>query len=362
MAAARAVTDMSHTFDMGSFRRRVFTPVSIAFVVLAMFFSTTPDLPAWVVIAPFAVSVLVLGLPHGALDHLVPARLAGRRPTVASIATVAIVYLVLAVVVLLMWRVAPATAFVGFIALTWFHWGQGDLWIDLAEAHRGRLQPRLLRAGTVLVRGGLPMLVPLLFHPDTYERVRLGTIALFGQQSFSSTFMGLDATGRGVVGIVYALVVLATALATWRTSRTHVERGAWAHDQMETVVLALFFALGPPVLTVGLYFCLWHSLRHIVRLELLDPRGAHFLRHGQLVKVAGRFAMDAAPITTIAVLFLGAIYCAIPPQGGDPETVLAPYLVLISALTVPHVAVVSYMDFRQGVWSRASGPGSAMAL
>jgi hypothetical protein len=30
------------------------------------------------------------------------------------------------------------------------------------------------------------------------------------------------------------------------------------------------------------------------------------------------------------------------------------YLVLISALTLPHVVVVSFMDLRQGLWWRAA--------
>lgn len=70
------------------------------------------------------------------------------------------------------------------------------------------------------------------------------------------------------------------AVATWLNARTRRQGIAWAHTQMEIAVLSLFFALGSPVLTVGLYFCLWHSVRHIVRLELLDPRGAELLCRG----------------------------------------------------------------------------------
>lgn len=35
--------------------------------------------------------------------------------------------------VLLLWLLAPVAVFVGFIALTWFHWGQGDSWYAGAE-------------------------------------------------------------------------------------------------------------------------------------------------------------------------------------------------------------------------------------
>ncbi len=296
-----------------------------------------------------AASVLLFGLPHGALDHLVPARLTGKRASVASVAVVAALYVVVGGGVLAVWNTLPLMAFAGFIVLTWFHWGQGDLWIDLAAGDVDRLRQPILRAGTVFVRGGIPLLLPLVFHPAVYEKVRLGTIDLFADPSKVTTSWALGPVSRLSVGSAFGIVVLGMALATWRTARTHVQRIAWAQDQVEIAVLALFFALGPPVLTIGIYFCLWHALRHIIRLELLDPRGVAFLSRGRLWKAARRFAIDAAPITAIAIVVLGAVYFMLPTAVGSPESRLGPYLVLISALTVPHIAIVTYMDRRQNV-------------
>ncbi len=356
--SARAVTGLcpaSATTVLRLVRVRVLTPISALFLVLAVFFAVGPELPNWVVFAPLAASVLLFGLPHGALDHLVPARLAGRRASAASIAVVAVLYVVVGAGVLAVWSTAPLIAFAGFILLTWFHWGQGDLWIDLAAGDVDRLRPPVLRSGTIFVRGGLPVLLPLLFHPGVYERVRLGTIDLFAGQSTATTSWALAPLTRLCVGSAFGIVVLGMALATWRTARTHAQRIAWAQDQAEIAVLALFFALGPPVLTIGIYFCLWHALRHIIRLELLDPRGAVFLSRGRLWKATRGFAVDAAPITAIAIVVLGAVYLTLPTAvGGSAESRLGPYLVLISALTVPHIAIVTYMDRRQNV--RTPGP------
>lgn len=344
----------SATTVMHLVRGRVLTPISAAFALLAMFFAVDPELPTWVIFAPLAASVLLFGLPHGALDHLVPARLAGKRASVASIAVVAALYVVVGAGVLVVWNSAPLIAFAGFIMLTWFHWGQGDLWIDLAAGDVDRLCGPVLRAGTVFVRGGIPLLLPLLFHPGVYEKVRLGTIDLFADTSNATTSWAMGPVSRLSVGSAFGIIVLGMALATWRTARTHLQRIAWARDQVEIAVLAFFFALGPPVLTIGIYFCLWHALRHIIRLELLDPRGAVFLSRGRLWKAARRFAVDAAPITAIAVVVLGAVYFMLPTAVGSAESRLGPYLVLISALTVPHIAIVTYMDHRQNV--RTPGP------
>ena len=103
------------------------------------------------------------------------------------------------------------------------------------------------------------------------------------------------------------------------------------------------------VLTVGIYFCLWHALRHIVRLELLDPGGAAFLTQGKLIEAGQRFAVQAAPITAIALVVLVVAYVYLPSATGSAEGQLGPYLVLISALTVPHIAIVTFMDRRQNI-------------
>lgn len=330
-------------------RRRVFTPITVVFLLLAALFAAGPDLPTWLIFTPLAASVLVFGLPHGALDHLVPARLAGKRASISSISAVAVLYFVLGAGVLVVWNNVPLIAFAGFIVLTWFHWGQGDLWIDLAAQHPGRLRGHLLRAGTVIVRGGIPLLLPLLFHPDVHEKVRLGTIELFAERSTAPSSWVLGPNGRITIGLLFGIVLLAMALATWRAARSYAQRLAWVQDQSEVAVLGLFFALGPPVLTIGIYFCLWHALRHIVRLELLDPGGAVFLSRGKLAKATRRFATDAAPITAIALVVLGLAYFMLPTATGSAESRLAPYLVLISTLTVPHIAIVTYMDRRQKV-------------
>lgn len=133
------------------------------------------DVPLWLQVVPFGASLLVFGLAHGAVDHLAVGRVGTldhpRRP-------VAALYLVCGGTYLLVWLVAPVIAAVVFIALTWYHWGQGDLYTLLSSVGGTHLRSRLQRGATVLVRGGLPMLVPLLAAPDTYMAVVRGLVAV----------------------------------------------------------------------------------------------------------------------------------------------------------------------------------------
>jgi hypothetical protein len=48
---------------------------------------------------------------------------------------------------------------------------------------------------------------------------------------------------------------------------------------------------------------------------------------------------------------LVGLYLVAPGAGTSPPALLALYLVLISALTLPHFVVVSFMDYRQGLYS-----------
>ncbi len=123
---------------------------------------------------------------------------------------------------------------------------------------------------------------------------------------------------------------------------------------LETFALFAFFAVVPPVLAVGLYFALWHAPRHVARLVLLDPAGASHLGAGRPVRALARFGREAAPLTVLALALLVALLLAVPRMSGDPGSLLGLYLVLISALTLPHAVIVTLMDSRQGVWRRTS--------
>ena len=304
-------------------------------------------MPGWLEYAPFVVSLVLLGLPHGALDHLVPDRLAGRGTTARSVAAVVSLYSALGGAYLVLWNAAPGAACAVFIALTWFHWGQGDL--HALTLFDTRPRSRLSRAATVFVRGGLPMLVPLLAYPQVYERVLLEAARLFEVRGgalpgwpFGSAF-GLSA---GAVLVAVAAILLISGFA----KAAPEERRSWMGEAFDTVLLAAYFVVVPPMLAVGLYFCLWHAPRHIARLSLLDKTSRKGLERGDVVPAMILFVRDAAPLTVVALVMLVALYFVVPGVGWEAGSLLGLYLVLISTLTLPHVAVVSYMDHRQGVW------------
>ena len=319
---------------------RILAPVTTLLLVVATVSAAAhlagAEIPMPLQLVPFAVSILVFGLPHGALDHLVPARLRPGTSTVRSVLVVITLYLVVGAATAALWAATPVLGFAAFIAITWFHWGQGDLFIDriLDDGTTGRAGAAL----TVAVRGALPMLVPFIAQPAAATAVVTGTVTDFGAEHHAVASVPLPL--RIAVGVLVGALILLHLTAVRRTG-TPLWRQA-----TEDIVLVVFFAAVPPVLAVGLYFTLWHSVRHILRLELTDSASAEQLHRGQLLAPFLQFMRQAWPITSIAVAMLVAL--ALTLHRAD----LGTYLALIAALTTPHAVVVTWMDHIQHTWHR----------
>lgn len=304
------------------------------------------EIPArleWVQYAPFAASLILFGLPHGAADHLVPGRITGRGAGVGSVLAVVALYLVLGGAYLALWNIFPLLSFALFIFVTWFHWGQGDVY-----SSRALLWIRGLPVGLgLIVRGGLPMLVPLLAFPEVYASVGESLIGLFGGDYPEPLSGGASLVLRLFGGFSLLVAGVLYLVGVYRRSG---DRAAFLKEAAEISLLASYFATVPPILAVGLYFCLWHSPRHIVRLMLLEPRAASALERGEPSLALRRFVRDAAPLTLAALGLLIVLYLYVPSGPGGVSGLLAGYLVLISALTLPHVVLVTWMDRRQRIW------------
>jgi Brp/Blh family beta-carotene 15,15'-monooxygenase len=306
------------------------------------------SVPSWARYVPLGASLLVFGLPHGAVDHLAPARAAGDPPTLRWLAAVGVGYLVLGVAYAALWVVAPAASAAFFVGLTWVHWGQGDLYA--LDAFGGsHLGGRGLRAATILVRGGLPMLVPLLRFPGRYRDVIDAWVALFGGSLDAAWATTLEV--RAALGIGFAALTVGTLFVGWLRSGGR----EWRRDAAETGLLWAFFLLVPPLFAIGVYFCVWHSLRHIARLAGVDPAARRAFADRGPVGALFRTGRDAAPLTAVSIAMIAGVALAIGIDT-EPQTLAALYLVFIAILTLPHVVVVVWMDQAEGVGlTRGSG-------
>ncbi|OTF06557.1 Brp/Blh family beta-carotene 15,15'-dioxygenase [Halorubrum sp. SD612] len=319
--------------------------------------AATPLFPVELGVATFALGTLAVGMAHGAVDHLVPLRAAPGVSLRRSIAVVSVGYAVLGGAVVAAFFAAPVAAFVGFIALTWLHWGQGDV-ATLAIAGVDHLPTSAERWLALIVRGGLPMGVPLLAHPEEYRLVAEWIVGLFlvdGGAAATAVDPLFAPAVRAGVGVGMAAATLASVGLGYRRVRGGRDAGGWRRDAGELAVLWAWFLLAAPVFAIGVYFALWHALRHVGRLVLVDPAAASAASAGDAVGALARFGRDAAPLTLGGFLVVGAVGVSVPAGVAAPGDLLAVSLVAIAAMTLPHVVVVAWLDRREGVWRPGAG-------
>ena len=317
--------------------------VSLGLVIVAV----ADSLSLAVQLVPLALSVLVLGLPHGAVDHLVVPRARGEPVTARAVVGVGALYLVVGGLYAAIWFLTPVLAFALFISITLAHWGQGDVYALVAFADADHLEGRVARGLTLVVRGGLPMLAPLVAFPGEYRFVAETLVGLFDPAAAAALEPAFAPVTRLAVGALFGLVII-TALGFGYLAADN--RGPWVVDALETLGLVAYFAVVPPILAIGLYFCFWHSLRHVLRTMLVDERASDHLARGRPGRAFARFARDAAPLSAAALAIFAVLALAVPTTPATLEDAMGIYLVGIAVLTLPHVVVVTLLDREAGIW------------
>lgn len=270
--------------------------LAAAFVALGLVASAfLPREASW--LAALAV-VIVLGVPHGALDGVIAAPLLRPRYGRAWFGVFAIPYLGLSALVLLAWQLAPLAALAGFLALSVLHFGEED-------AGPGR-------PVEALVRGGLPIALPALLHPQE-------TAAIFAAVA-RVPMPSLPAWWTAASWLWLALV------AAWLLTR-HARPALRA----ELVVLATAFWLLPPLTAFTLYFVGLHGPRHM-RALVRDSTKAPG------IDTMGRAVHGSLPVFALTLLIGAGLWPLYASGPGDAVSdLLTLTLRMLSALTVPHV-------------------------
>jgi Brp/Blh family beta-carotene 15,15'-monooxygenase len=257
----------------------------------------------------------LLGLPHGAVDHLAWGWARGEvgRPRFAVVAGYAAAALAAVGVALLL----PVPALLVLIALSAAHFAEGEAAWSQQHPGRGVVGPLPgVAAGVAVVA------LPLLARPDA---VRPPLASL--DPALPALLLQPGVRIPVLVGTA-ALVVT----GVWAARRSPVRLA-------ELLLVVAVAAVLPPLAAFAVWFAGWHAVRHTARLLLLDPSSADDLRGGLIGPPLARFARAAAPPCLAAVLGTTALALVVGVQGG--------LLVALLALTVPHTAVVARLRARR---------------
>jgi Brp/Blh family beta-carotene 15,15'-monooxygenase len=263
-----------------------------------------------------AVVALAVGIPHGALDHLVtvPSMKKGKMALFIS----GYVALAAAVTVaILQW---PLWGFVGVVLMSAVHFGMGDASFLRQQAPRGEETfPWWLYA---IPAGAVPVVIPLT-GAGSEEALALVNPELIGWH------FGLDQE------MLWASVIAAVIAIAWLVvSKQH----AAAVDL--TALLALVL-VAPPLVAFAAYFGLWHAFRHTARLTLEFPRATLAVKAGQWIRAMWVVTRPGLPALVGTMAVAGVITWFTDWQLVDYFFVA---LAIVWALTVPHMALTWNLD------------------
>ena len=283
---------------------------------------------------PLFVGLFLFGLPHGAIDHLVALGLARRDMRLRPFAVVVTLYLVVVLAVLLLWWAAPLLAALGFLVMTIFHWGKADLAFErLSSAYAAVERNRLEDATHLALRGLIPIGLPFIAFPEQASEFLNACMRLFAP--------GIDADWMLWRHLVLGSFLGLFVVDTW-THAKKMKHPAARRFLIENFALTGFFCLVSPLVAIGWYFLGWHGYRHFLRLCSYEPphrSEVHTVWHRMK-----RRNWQALPFTLVSIAMLLALAAVIRQQIDDPFAIAALYLVLISALTLPHLIIVEWMD------------------
>jgi Brp/Blh family beta-carotene 15,15'-monooxygenase len=267
-----------------------------------------PRLDAQVQLAVLAPVILLLGVPHGALD-VVFVRQLTRIQSAAGWSLFTIAYLAVAALVVLLWWVAPGIFLAMFLLVSAFHFS-GDPDGETPAAFR-------------MLYGGAIIFCPLSLHGAEVSQL---FAALTGAPAAQAVVAALQWAAWPWAA---AIGVAAIAGAKRDTARS-----------IELVSVTALLTLAPPLVGFTIFFCGMHSARHVLRTRAYSSAGTlqHLLRIAawpMLLTVAG-----------VAVAWWLS-------EGKPPDMRLVQVLfVSLAALTVPHMMVVERVRLTGWVMGR----------
>lgn len=208
---------------------------------------------------PFSVSLLFVGLPHGAADLAVSGRLNRAKNWRESIGFF-LGYLTLMLVMLVTLVIIPLGSVVAFAIFSAWHFGAAD-----SEDHN-EYAGGILKAGLaeVAARGVLILALPFAFQTASSLDITDRLLHFLGSAQISHDQSSFQTAAACLV--VMALLVLMAALA--RRILIGDIRPAGLEAVEISSIFAAFIVLHP-LFAMGLYFLVWHSWRHTRRLILL---------------------------------------------------------------------------------------------
>jgi Brp/Blh family beta-carotene 15,15'-monooxygenase len=214
---------------------------------------------------------------------------------------------------------------VGFILVLFMsaiHFGIGDAAFINEIDKRNDVSRKLNRWFYIPAAGFTPVFIPLVNSASTEALASVNP-------SLINWHQGLDSE---ILFTVSLFAILAIGVMVF---------GKRNREALDLIVLLLLAHLAPPLIAFAVYFGCWHAMRHTARLTLALPRSLENIAQGVLWKAFSNAVIPGLP--ALIGTFLAAGLLAISGRDFTDEFFWMA-LVVVWALTVPHMAVTAKLD------------------
>jgi Brp/Blh family beta-carotene 15,15'-monooxygenase len=301
-------------------RVRTFSSAIVAVAIaLSIVFSSWLGIDSlnWQVV--MAVVALAIGIPHGALDHLVTLPKAQPLKMAIFIAIYVAIALI-AIWAILQWNV---WGFIAVVVMSATHFGIGDS-AFISELNRLKgIQSHLPIWAYAPAAGALPVVIPLVNSRSTDALQKVNSELINWHHGYTSELQ-------------IAVAVIATLSAMTLLSKKRYR------DLLDVALLAALASVAPPLVAFAVYFGCWHAMRHTARLSSLLPRSLAAYEAGNSWQAFRSAVIPGLPALIGTLIFVALL--AGFSHNNVSDSFLWLTLVTIWALTVPHMMVTAKLD------------------
>jgi len=263
--------------------------------------------------------IMLLGIPHGATDHLIFERLSQPFLGAKKRGQFYSRYLMLVFVYALVWWAVPIAALIFFLLISAYHFGQSN-WTLGAVTFPNRTAAALAYWSS----GCFTLFFPLVWQ---YEEA-----ASISSKMVGETMPVLSLTWRS--GICCMLLIVNVLLLIYWNVTGCITRHRFWEEIIHLMLLSLLFAFVPLLLGFVIYFVFWHALSSIIeQIQFFQSRSKKYNWR--------QYVQQAIPLSGIAVggllVFVWLKNVLALPSG------FSLLFIFIAIITLPHMLLIEQL-------------------